>query len=646
MCREVIAGALLLCFPAGAAAQEAEDVGGGEIGEVSVYGRERVSPLRVLTTEPPAWESSVTSICPEDVPGACNLFEALKYSTNGLASTQGRRKKHYYLLRGQNVASDYAVNGVSLSTNGAGPMAEWVEAPTLIPTAMIEGVEVIRSGNSLLLGFSGLNGVVNVRTRRFDYATTQAEADYGSFRSLHYGALHGNRIGNVHYAASLEHDRTEGPSGRHSFEDMWKFYAKVDYCLGETFEASVENMYVYGVRHVTQAVWDSLAAPQSQLADVWEYDPMRYDVATARLKWRPTERLSTELQGSMILNRMDLYPDKYAYRSTGRTIELSDSIARQRMLDEPDTIYTAALFQGFSPMAGNVARRGVMYASSTTYAHGRSHRSIVSGALLDQHAFGTVDVHAGVKVIRERYGAEEGGGAWLVNVSGGVSYRPASRHTFNAVLNSGTLPADRTELTESGERLRQEVRTGMELGWEPATAAGRPVLTLFFMDQRNTSEYTRKPYYDERGVLRYYMRNLNLLTGGVELSFRTRREGVVAGFANASLKYVSEQGAGYRRRYARQPPFIANAGVNFFLGAADVCLTAKYVSGYRTDRFLKEEVGVGNYCNVDVHARYRLHRFVELYANVSNVADVRYATVSPLYPDFGRAWRLGLRCIY
>jgi iron complex outermembrane receptor protein len=617
----------------------------GEVDEITVFGKQRISPLKELTVEPVAWESSITCIYPEDVPGACCLFDALKYSTNGLASTQGRRKKHYYLLRGQNVASDYAVNGVSLSTNGAGPMAEWIEAPTLIPTAMIEEVEVIRSGNSLLLGFSGLNGVINVKTRHFDLATTQAEADYGSFNTTHYGVLHGGRVGNVGYAASLERDRTDGPSGRHSFEDLWKLYAKVNYRLGDTWEASVENMYVYGTRHVTQAAKDDLAAPQSQLADVWEYDPMRYNVATARLKWSPAEWASTELQASLILNRMDLYPDKYAYGSAGKTIILYDSIQRQAMLDEPDTVYTAALFQAFSPVEGNVARAGVMYASSTTYAHGRSHRSIVSAALLDQHSFRMVDVHGGVKLIRETYeeGSEQ---SWLVNISSGASWRPTNRQTFNLVINSGTLPADRTEQTENGERLLREIRTGVELGWEPVVRIGRPVVTLFFMEQRHTSEYTRKPYYDERGVLRYYMRNLDLRTTGIELSYRTGRQGIVAGFANASLKYVSEAAAGYRQRYARQPPFIANAGVNFFAGATDICLTAKYVSPYRTDRFLKEEVSVGNYCNIDIHIRYRFHRYMEFYANAANLADIRYATVSPIYPDFGRQWRVGLRFSY
>jgi iron complex outermembrane receptor protein len=634
-------GLLWLSWGTQVRGQETPDVAGGEIGEVKVWGisgKDALTraKLQVLTAEPEAWGASITEVCPADVPGACTLFEALKYTTNGVASTQGRRKKHYYLLRGQNVASDYAVNGVSLSTNGAGPMAEWVEAPTLLPTAMIEEVEVIRSGNSLLLGFSGLNGVVNVKTRRFEYATTQVEGDYGSFETLHLGALHGGRIGNVHYAASVERDRTSGPAGRHSFEDMWKVYAKAEYCLGERFEASVENLYVYGVRHVTQAVWDSLAAPQSQLADVWEYDPLRYDVATARLKWHPTESLSTELQGSMILNRMDLYPDRYAYHSTGKVIELEDSIARQRMLDEPDTIYTAALFQGWSPTEGNVLRAGMMYASSTTYAHGRSHRSILSATLLDEHSFGAVAVHGGVKAIRDA-------SSWLVNVSGGVK-----RRGWSAVLNSGRMPADVTEQTEDGKRLKQELRTGAELGWRGAGM----VVTLFAMDQRNTSEYTRKPYYDERGTLRYYMRNVDLQTVGIEASGRWQLNAWLSGFANASLKYVSESGSDYRRRYTRQPPLIANVGVNIVPwealtgGKVDICVLGKYVSAYTTDRFLRREVGVGNYCNVDVHGRWRINSYLEAYGGLSNAGDVRYATVSPLYPDFGRTWRLGLRGIY
>ncbi|KAA6301770.1 MAG: Vitamin B12 transporter BtuB [Candidatus Ordinivivax streblomastigis] len=647
--------------------------------EVTVVGRNRISPLKDLTVEPLAWESSITYISAEDnhKTAAHHLFDALKYSVNGVASTQGRRKKHYYLLRGQNVASDYAINGVSLSTNGAGPMAEWVEAPSLLPENMIESVEIVRSGNSLLLGFSGLNGVINVKTKTFDKPTTQAEVSYGTFNTLHAGALHGGKIKNLHYAFSLFNDRTDGAKGRHSDENLWNFYGKVGY-QKDKLEINLESSYIYGTRFVTQAVFDSLAAPQSQLADLWEYDPMRYSVSTARIKYNETKSAATELQFSYILNRMDLYPDHYHFTSTGKVIELSDSIVRKRVLSEPDSIFTAALFQAFSPVEHNVARLGIMYASSANYAHGKSKKKILSASLLDQHTFGRTDVHLGAKFIREYYDyyvPYQGFGSeinatteeWqpvLFNISAGISHQLNADYILNGVINSGALPLDRTALQQqfdaagnpvkdenSGKTLvsymKSEIRTGIELGLQQhLPAVGHLTWTLFLLNQKNTSEYTRTPYFDDNDVMRYYMRNIDLQTVGIELSYHSNTWlDMFSGFGNLSYKYVSRSEKSSRTHYDKQPPVIANACLSFEKKNVEIHWMAKYVSSYRSDRFLKAEVDMGNYCNADVQFIYHIHTLrTELYSLISNLFDVRYSTVSPIYPDFGREIKVGVRC--
>ncbi|MDR1864390.1 MAG: TonB-dependent receptor plug domain-containing protein [Bacteroidales bacterium] len=665
---------------------EAQTVEADTIKEVAIYGRRRVSPLKRLTVEPLAWETSITYITGDDLKrtAAVSLFDALKYSVNGTPSTQGRRKKHYYLLRGQNMASDYAINGVSLSTNGAGPMSEWVEAPALLPAAMIESVEVVRSGNSLLLGFSGLNGVVNIKTKTFDTLSTQLEAEYGTFNSLRCGGLHGGKFGGkagvLRYAFSLFRQRTDGPEGRHSYEDLWNLYGKITYSYHEKAELHLESFYTYGVRHVTQAVFDRLAAPQSQLADLWEYDPMRYSISTARLKITESAKASTEVQFGYILNRMDLYPDRYYYTSTGAEVQLADSVKRNRMLDEPDSILMIAVFQAFSPVKNNVVRTGVMYASSANYAHGKSKKSTVAATLLDQHTFGKLDVHAGVKVIREYYDYYVPGqgfgdasravtNRWqptLFNLSAGVSYQLKRNHILNFVLNSGTLPIDGTALQqlldangaalkdeETGKTLtgwlKREVRTGVELGWKHhAEAAGHFVWTCFFLKQKNTSEFTRTPYFDDSDVLRYYMKNIDLNTCGVELSYHSPawREAWSCN-GNLSCKYVGQTEHSSRKRYTRQPPFIANAGVSYARKAWEANMQGKYVSRYTTDRFLKEDVDAGDYFNFDANLTFAVPRTcLRIYGSAINIFDVRYATVSPIYPDFGRQLKAGVRVIF
>jgi hypothetical protein len=637
--------------------------------EVSVSERKRISPLKELTVEPLAWETSTTHISSEDIKrmGAVTTLDALKYSTNGMPSIQGRRKKYYYLVRGQNMSSDYAINGVSLSTNGAGPMAQWIEAPSMLPANMIESIEVIRSGNSLLLGFSGLNGVINIKTRTFEKPETQVEAEYGTFNTFRAGFLHGSSIGAFHYAVSLYNDRTDGPTGRHSFENLWNLYAKVGYRYRHLLELDVENFYTYGTRFVTQAVdYQGLALPQRQLSEIWEYDPMRYNIFTVRLKINESATASTEFQLGYILNRMDLYPDAYSFSVdpvTGKAV-VGDSIIRAHMLNEPDTVFNLGMFQAFQPFENNVLRAALLYASSANYTHGMSKKTICSATLLDQHRWGRADLHLGAKLIREYYNyyvPNQGFGdesraiqnewqPFLLNISTGASYRYNNSLTFNFVLNTGELPVDHAALQllsdGSVETLKQERRMGLDIGLEyQDDNYGRLLFTLFMLNQKNTSEYTTRAYYDEDGLIRYYERNIDLSTAGAEMSWNSPMLwNNWSAFTNLSYKYARQSEASVHKKYTKQPPFIGNMGLSFSTKAFDFNVMGKYVSRYRTDRFLQKEVSIGNYFNWDVTWVCRfLPMPFQLYGSVVNLFDVRYCTVSPIYPDFGRQIRVGVR---
>jgi iron complex outermembrane receptor protein len=348
------------------------------------------------------------------------------------------------------------------------------------------------------------------------------------------------------------------------------------------------------------------------------------------------------------------------------------------MLNEPDSIFTAALFQAFSPVANNVLRAGLMFASSANYAHGKSKKKILSATLLDQHTFGTTDLHAGVKLIREYYDyyvpgqgfgneAQAIANQWqspLFNLSAGVSKLNRKGDIFNFVINSGILPTDKTALQQitgddgnpildaaTGNQitggLKREARTGAEFGWKQHAKAGNIIWTLFFMNQKNTSEFTGTPYYDDRNVLRYYMKNIDLTTLGLEMVFRSVEWfNCLSLSANASFKYVGSKETSSRKRYTRQPPFIANVIASYSRKAWEANIAARYVSAYNTDRFLKQETSIGNYCNTDIFVAYSIPRLrLQLFGSATNVFDIRYATVSPIYPDFGRQFKTGIRFV-
>jgi iron complex outermembrane receptor protein len=639
------------------------------LSEVTVKTNKAVTPLNEITVEPSAWATSITNISADQIRkmGATSTLDALKYSTDGLPSTQGRRKKYYYLVRGQNMAADYSINGVSLSTNGAGPMAQWIEAPSMLPATMIESIEVVRSGNSLLLGFSGLNGVVNVKTKTFDHFTTQAEVSYGTFNSYRAGLLHGGKIQNFNYAISIYNDKTDGPANRHSYENLWNVYGKIGFKYKKLLELNIENFYTYGTRFVTQAMdYQGLTLPMRQLADIWEYDPMRYNISTFRLKINEAKLASTELQMSYILNRMDLYPDTHLFTvdpTTNKSV-VGDSIIRKHMLNEPDTVLTLAAFQAIQPFANNYLRVAAMYASSANYTHGKSKRSIYSLAVLDQHSFGKMDIHAGVKLIREYYNyyvPNQGFGdetraiqnQWqpaLLNFSTGISYQSNNHLSYNAVMNSGELPVDNSslQLYDDGSvgKLKGEQRTGLDLGlaWK-TEPIGTLEFTLFGIRQNNTSEYTTRSYYDEDGLIRYYERNINLTTLGVECTYQSPVfNDRWSGFANLSYKQIYQSQNSEYKKYTKQPPFIGNIGISYAYKILEMNLMGKYVSQYMTDRFLQKEVSVGNYFNWDFTVNCRiLNTCLETFGLVVNILDVHYCTVSPIYPDFGRQLKIGLR---
>lgn len=153
------------------------------------------------------------------------------------------------------------------------------------------------------------------------------------------------------------------------------------------------------------------------------------------------------------------------------------------------------------------------------------------------------------------------------------------------------------------------------------------------------------PYLDDLGTLRYYMRNLTLRTYGVELSFRSDPAKSLWSYSgNVSYKYVYQSNELLRERYTRQPPLLANVHLTYAPSFVQATLSAKYVSSYRTDRFLRAEVPIGDYLNIDCAITVPLFRsFFELYGTLTNILDIRYATISPLYPDFGRQFRIGFR---
>jgi len=145
--------------------------------------------------------------------GAVNLIDAMAYIPGGLTETRGRQVKQFFSVRGQKYPyPDYALNGIW--------QQEFEELPYFISASDIEKIEVVRSSAALLTGISGIEGLINLKTREYSRPEATMELEYGTFNTIHTHLSGGNTIGRFAYAAGAGFDRSNGPSGKHSKESM------------------------------------------------------------------------------------------------------------------------------------------------------------------------------------------------------------------------------------------------------------------------------------------------------------------------------------------------------------------------------------------------------------------------------------------
>src|SRR5512140_1514442 len=120
--------------------------------------------------------------------GATTVIDAMSYIPGGLIETRGRQVKQFFSVRGQKYPyPDYALNGIW--------QQEFEELPYFISASDIEKIEIVRSSAALLTGLSGVEGVVNIKTREYTRPETSLEMEYGSNNAIHTHLSNGNKIG-------------------------------------------------------------------------------------------------------------------------------------------------------------------------------------------------------------------------------------------------------------------------------------------------------------------------------------------------------------------------------------------------------------------------------------------------------------------
>ncbi len=214
---------------------------------------------------------------------ARTLTDALDTAPGALTETRGRKVKQFTSFRGQIYPyPDYAINGVW--------QREFHEMPYVIPAAMVEEIDIMRSSGALMLGLSDIAGVINVKTRRFDESTTILDAEYGRFDSQKLSLTHGDKLERGWYTLGLSRWRTDGPSNENATEEIHSFFFNGGIELNE-LTLEMNAFYIEGNRELRQG--DHLASGSLQTREE-EFDPFKYMSLSLRGIYRHTSDLTTE----------------------------------------------------------------------------------------------------------------------------------------------------------------------------------------------------------------------------------------------------------------------------------------------------------------------------------------------------------------
>ena len=599
--------------------------------------------------EPQSIAPAINVISETDIKkqGASTLIEAMNYFPGGLTETRGRQVKQFFSVRGQKYPyPDYAINGVW--------QKEFEELPYFFQASDIEEIEVIRSSAALLTGLSGLSGLINVKTREYEDFEARIQSEYGSFNTLHTHISAGDGGKNFNYAAGAGFDRTEGPAGKHAYEQMATVYGRFNWMLTNKLTFSSSIYYLDGEREMRLA---EAPASTKYLNMIQNFDPYRAVLSNIKARYRPGEKASSELQ-IFFAHRNPLFHDE--------VLETESS--------EKDYEFGVNYLQSLSLSSSNVIRFGGLYSrwiapnGKRFYTGKRCDTETYSAVITDEHRIGSVTLDAGFRLTKtylRDYGAFniEGDGAQFKTVTPvedewepavvqgtlGASweiYENLSLH-FNSA--AGQVKPRQGTLTEDMTVPLNETRLKLDLGAVKRTSWGAKLTTtLFSVIQKNAIALSGTTYLDpETNIRRELYLNRDQQQLGVEFDFTAPEFlNFIRPFFNftAMRSKMAEDGAMVTNR--ENPVWIAGGGLYMENRGFDLNVFFKYVSEFENDRFVAPEDGpqpLGDFLTFDLNGGYttKWKLPVRIFAKAKNLTNLKYSTVNG-YPDFGRLFYAGI----
>lgn len=436
---------------------------------------------------------------------------------------------------------------------------------------------------------------------------------------------------------------------------MADLYSQIHWQPSDKLSIKVSLFYLDGKRELRIA---ELPADKRYRDMIQNFDPVRSVLSNLKLVYRPSEKLSSELQ-LFFSNRNPTFNDEVKETSS----------------NEKDAEWGLNFIQSVAITKLNILRFGGLYNrwvapnGKRFYIGKRCDTETFSGVLVDEQRIGSVTLDAGIrwtKTYLNDYGAFniEGDGAQFKNVASirdqwepailqsslGASYR--INNWFSLYFNSaaGQIKPREGSLNTELTKPLNETRYKIDLGAvKNLASSGKITLTAFGILQKNAIVLSGDTYLDPQTNIRrelYLNRDQN--QSGLEFEIvAPKMLSIIEPFLNFTLMKSSMKDEGNLLINKENPVLIASGGVYMDKKSFDINLLCKYVSPFENDRFASITDGpqpLGDFLTIDLSGGYTTKGKVpvRVYLKIRNLADKKYSTVIG-YPDFGRMIFAGIQ---
>jgi outer membrane cobalamin receptor len=612
------------------------------------------SPLRLLDhplEEPAALKISISSIDSLQIEkqGAKTVLDALEYMPGAWVESRGRKVKQFVSFRGQKYPyPEYSVDGAVFR--------EFHEVPYFFSVGDVERIEVLRSSASLLKGFSGLAGVIDIVPRTYEKRQTSWLAEYGSRNSYRIHVSHGQKIGGISYGLGLDSSRSGGPDERRGDERMLNLFGDVSWQVTPSLFVRTNIFHLQGRRELVQAV--PPAGKRFQTARE-TFDPIQTSVWTLKTLYQPKDWTTTQ------------FTVGYSNR---HNIFVSESDTSAQSTPDYDWEWNLNLLQSLELSESNVFRIGANYNhwvapyGKRFYAGKRSDLETASFAVADEHSFGRLVLDGGMRYQRtyiNEYGAFNinGSQSGLSNVtpiidmwdepqvsgSVGVTYLLTGRVALRGNFLAGAIEPRNGTLTIDLKEPETEHRTMVDAGFQfKGDRVGDFSLVGFYIRQADAIVLSGQTLTVEASgrIMELYL-NRDQDTKGLEFDFHSKPLfDKVNLLFNITAMNPRARMDGSMQRDPEKPRVIISTGVLGKQWDLDYNFFWKYVSGYESSRFaspaVPQPLGDFNTFNLTVGHPLGHYENTRVYLEITNLTDNLYSTVVG-YPDYGRSFRLGIR---